>query len=44
MLTKLQIVLLVGGFGDNEFLYKRLEESSYDVPVQRPTRAYVYSF
>jgi len=33
-------ILLVGGFGDNDFLLHRLKQAFSGVPIQRPTNAY----
>lgn len=37
---KRKAILLVGGFGDNDFLLHRLRQAFPKIPIQRPTNAY----
>jgi len=38
--TSPKAVLLVGGFGENRFLYEQLEKTFKGIPVQQPSRAW----
>jgi hypothetical protein len=36
----LQVIILVGGFGENRYLLQQLEQHFHDITIQQPTRAW----